>query len=171
MNPSPVRHCSFSVGIVVVVALAVLASPVPLCAKDDNVDLKPWPDAREGQIRFVIRLPEQANEDEFKVEILVGKTVTLDAVNQYWFGGSLTQETIAGWGYPFWTVEVGKEMAGTMMAVPEDAPRIPRLVPARFNNGLIRYNSKLPLVVYVPTGFETRYRIWSAGKSMEAQSE
>jgi ecotin len=119
----------------------------------------------------VIRLPEQANEDELKVEILVGKTLTLDVVNHYWFEGSLIQETIEGWGYPLWTVEVGKEMAGTMMAVPEDAPRTPRLVPVRFDDGLIRYNSKLPLVVYLPTGFETRYRIWSAGEPVEVPSQ
>ena len=27
---------------------------------------------------------------------------------------------------------------------------------------LVRYNSKLPLVVYVPAGSEVRYRIWAA---------
>jgi ecotin len=126
--------------------------------------------AGEGQTRFVIRLPKHENEDNLKVEILVGKTVTLDAVNQYWFGGSLLQETIEGWGYPLWQIKAGTEMAGTMMAVPEDAPKSRRFVPVRFGNGLIRYNSKLPIVVYVPTGFETRYRVWSAGEVLEASS-
>ena len=28
---------------------------------------------------------------------------------------------------------------------------------------LLRYNSRLPIVVYVPEGVEVRYRIWSAG--------
>ena len=27
---------------------------------------------------------------------------------------------------------------------------------------LIRYNSRIPIVVYVPKGAEVRYRIWSA---------
>jgi ecotin len=27
---------------------------------------------------------------------------------------------------------------------------------------LIRYNSRLPIVVYVPEGVEVRYRIWKA---------
>lgn len=165
------RRCSLSVGIVAVVALIVLASPVLLSAEDDNVDLKPSPAAREGQTRFAIRLAGKLHEDRFMVEILVGRTLTLDTVNQYWFGGSLIQQTIEGWGYPFWTVEVGKGMAGTMMAVPEDAPRIPRLVPVCFDSGLIPYNSKFPLVVYMPTGFEARYRIWSAGEPAQSQSE
>ena len=30
---------------------------------------------------------------------------------------------------------------------------------------LVRYNSRLPLVVYAPEGYEVRYRIWKAGKS------
>ena len=32
---------------------------------------------------------------------------------------------------------------------------------------LIRYNSKLPVVVYVPDEFEVRYRIWTAGDRVE----
>lgn len=32
---------------------------------------------------------------------------------------------------------------------------------------LVRYNSKLPVVVYVPEGVEVRYRIWSAGEGAE----
>jgi serine protease inhibitor ecotin len=36
-----------------------------------------------------------------------------------------------------------------------------------FSDQLLRYNSKLPLVVYEPSGFEVRYRIWAAGE--EAQ--
>jgi ecotin len=28
--------------------------------------------------------------------------------------------------------------------------------------GPVRYNSRLPLVVYVPEGLEVRYRLWKA---------
>jgi ecotin len=28
---------------------------------------------------------------------------------------------------------------------------------------MVRYNSRLPIVVYVPTGTEVRYRVWTAG--------
>jgi ecotin len=32
-------------------------------------------------------------------------------------------------------------------------------------DGLLQgYNSTLPVVVYVPQGFEVRYRIWTAGE-------
>jgi ecotin len=33
---------------------------------------------------------------------------------------------------------------------------------------LIRYNSRLPIVVYVPEGVEVHYRVWQAGQEIEA---
>jgi ecotin len=32
----------------------------------------------------------------------------------------------------------------------------------RGDGALLRYNSKLPVVVYVPVDFEVHYRIWTA---------
>ncbi len=32
---------------------------------------------------------------------------------------------------------------------------------------LLRYNSKLPIVVYAPKDVEVRYRIWSASEKVE----
>ena len=31
----------------------------------------------------------------------------------------------------------------------------------------IRYNSRLPVVVYAPDGYEIRYRIWKASEAIE----
>jgi ecotin len=56
------------------------------------------------------------------------------------------------------------------MAVDPNAPQVDRFVALVGEPYLIRYNSRLPVVVYVPEGAEVRYRIWSAGsetKTME----
>ena len=53
-------------------------------------------------------------------------------------------------------------MAGTLMAIDPDAPKEDRFVPLGGEPYLIRYNSRLPVVVYAPKGVEVRYRIWSA---------
>jgi ecotin len=53
-------------------------------------------------------------------------------------------------------------MAGTLMAVDPEAPKVPRFITIGGDPYLIRYNSRLPVVVYVPEGVEVRYRIWSA---------
>ena len=61
-------------------------------------------------------------------------------------------------------------MAGTLMAVDPDAPKVARFITLGGEPYIIRYNSRLPIVVYVPEGVEVRYRIWTTGakvKSME----
>ena len=47
-------------------------------------ELKAFPEAKSGMERFVISLPhkERAEEAEFKVELIPGKTMTTDGVNR-----------------------------------------------------------------------------------------
>jgi ecotin len=52
-----------------------------------------------------------------------------------------------------------------MMACP-GRRRHEAFVQLRGDGYLVRYNSKLPLVVYAPDGFEVRYRVWRAGNEI-----
>lgn len=123
-------------------------------------ELKAFPPAGEGMKRFVITLPEQSDEDLLKVQLLVGKTVLIDPHNRYFFGGRIEAETIAGWGYERLILKSLGPMAGTLMAVDPSEPKIDRFITLAGDPELLRYNSRLPLVVYVPNGVEVRYRIW-----------
>jgi ecotin len=58
-------------------------------------------------------------------------------------------------------------MAGTLMAVDPIAQKIERFITLGGEPDLLRYNSRLPLVVYLPEGVEVRYRIWRADKRVE----
>ena len=49
------------------------------------------------------------------------------------------------------------------MACPPDDKGIEAFVQVRGNGYLQPYNSRLPIVTYVPEGFSVRYRIWAAG--------
>lgn len=42
-----------------------------------------------------------------------------------------------------------------------------RFIPVVGEGFLLRYNSKLPIVVYAPKDVEVRYRIWSASEKVE----
>jgi ecotin len=130
-------------------------------------ELKAFPPAGEGMTRSVITLPPQADEDLLKVQLLIGKTVKLDPHNSYFFGGHLETETIPGWGYDKYVLKSLGPMAGTLMAVDPHEPKVDRFITLGGEPQLLRYNSRLPLVVYVPDGVEVRYRIWSGGKSSE----
>ncbi|MFY9316388.1 MAG: ecotin family protein [Burkholderiales bacterium] len=53
-------------------------------------------------------------------------------------------------------------MAGTLMVVDPNAPKVARFIALGGEPYLVRYSSRLPVVVYVPVNAEVRYRIWSA---------
>jgi ecotin len=54
------------------------------------------------------------------------------------------------------------------MAVDPNAPKVDRFITFGGEPYFIRYNSRLPIVVYVPEGAEVRYRIWEAGAEVKS---
>ena len=103
-------------------ALAMtLVSTTSLAA--DN--MKAFPPAEEGMVRYVINLPEQVDEAGWRAELLVRQTVQLDAANRYFFAGTLETETIEGWGFDRHILRKLGPMAGTLMAVDPRAPGPP----------------------------------------------
>jgi ecotin len=118
--------------------------------------------------RYVLHLPKQADESEFKVEPIVGKTVQFDEHNRHFFGGKIDQETIKGWGFTRYTVSTLGQMAGTLMTVDPRAPTIAKFVALGGDPYVVRYSSRVPIVVYVPEGVEVRYRLWRAGAEVKA---
>ncbi|MGQ0554532.1 MAG: ecotin family protein [Nitrospiraceae bacterium] len=115
----------------------------------------------EGMVWYVLQFPKQDDESAFKVELIVGKTVQVDERNRDFFGGRMEKETIKGWGFTRYKVSKLEPMADTLMAIDPNAPKAARFITLGGDPYLIRYNSHLPFVVYVPEGIEARYRIWS----------
>lgn len=113
-------------------------------------------------VRYVLPLPPDKNEDSLKVELIVGKTVKTDGVNRHFFAGRIEEETIQGWGFTRYILKQLGPMAGTLMGVPPGTPMVDQFVPIGGEPFLVRYNSRLPVVVYVPEGVTVRYRIWRA---------
>jgi ecotin len=143
--------------------LASLATLVVLAAVSRAADnMKAVPPADAGMSRYVIHPQPQTDENAFQVELLVGKTVKTDAGNRYFFPGTLETETIEGWGFDSSILRTLGPMAGTLMAVDPGAPQVERFITLGGEPRLLRYNSQLPLVVYVSDGVDVRYRIWRA---------
>jgi len=142
-----------------IMALAFL-TVISVVSAGDN--MKAFPPAEKGMVRYVLQVPKQDDESAFKVELIVGKTVQLEKGNNYFFGGEIQAVNIEGWGFTRYVVSKLGPMAGTLMAVEPDAPKVPRFITIAGEPYIIRYNSQLPVVVYVPEGVEVRYRIWSA---------
>lgn len=138
---------------------------MPLAHAADN--MKAFPPAEKGMTRHVLQLPAQSDESGYKVELIVGKEVETDERNRYFFGGVIEEKNIEGWGYNRYVVPKLGPMAGTMMAIDPNAPKVKRFISISGGPYLIRYNSRLPVVVYVPQGVEVRYKIWRAGDEVK----
>jgi ecotin len=126
-----------------------------------------YPAAPEGMERKVILLPhkERDADDDYRIEVVVGRVLPTDGVNRYSLGGELREVDIPGWGFSYFTVEGPLDApASTRVAGP--GTTAPRFVagPSR----LVPYNSRLPLVVMVPTGCEVRWRVWRASPEVHS---
>ena len=131
-----------------------------------NEDVSMFPKAKEGYIQYIIRVPKTENDASHKVELLIGKTILVDC-NQRSFFGKIKEVNLKGWGYTYLDVTSIEKGVSTMMACPK--PREEKFITLHApKESLRRYNSRLPIVVYVPQGYEVKYRIWSVSKKMEA---
>lgn len=123
-----------------------------------NKELKAFPAARKGFQRYVIQVPEKEKENNYQVEIIAGKTKKVDC-NQHGLIGKFQTKDVKGWGYTYYEYLSNGQTRSTLMACPD------KTLQDRFiaDSKLVRYNSRLPLVVYVPIGFQVKYRIWERG--------
>lgn len=154
-------------------ALIFLVSALNAAAATEEAvrNLQAFPPAEPGMKRLVIFVPPKKVEEDFRVQLLVGKTVLTDGLNRNFFGGQLETETIEGWGFDRHILRRLGPMAGTLMAPPPGAKPVERFVTLGGEPRLLRYNSRLPLVVYVPEGVEVRWRVWRADAKTRTAKE
>jgi phospholipid/cholesterol/gamma-HCH transport system permease protein len=88
-----------------------------VCSANAGDNMKAFPHPDQGQVRYVIQLAEKDDASNFQVELMVGKTIEIDDVNQYFFGGQIKSESIAGWGFTRYVVsELGPIMTAIVVA-------------------------------------------------------
>lgn len=131
-------------------------------SKDLAKELKPFPAAWKGFDRFVIDLPQRDAEDNYMVELMAGKTLKVDC-NNHGLIGSWQTKDVKGWGYTYYQYTSAGKTRSTLMACPD------KTLQDKFISSTkqVRYNSKLPIVVYVPKGFQVKYKIWERGAKEE----
>lgn len=135
--------------------------------------LAPFPKPAQSQRRQVIQLPELSNEQLYKVELLIGQTREVDC-NQHLLLGQLQSKTVDGWGYAYYVYEAAKSpdsgpiSVSTRMACPANKKERKFVAASLGEQGMLSYNSKLPIVVYTPDNIEVNYRIWKGEDKMTA---
>jgi len=129
---------------------------------EQHPELHAFPAAAAGQQRLVIVLParERGEEDDFQVELIIGKEMETDGVNLVRLAAVLEPRNLQGWGYTYYEAAGSGELISTLMAPPAGSKPVHRFVGG--TPLFIRYNSRLPIVIYAPEGYQVRYRIWQA---------
>ena len=144
------------------------APPAEAITINDPVDAFPAPEP--GFVRHVIHLPVGNYENDLKVELLPGKVIETDC-NTRQFIGQLQEKTLEGWGYTYYVLPNIEGPISTMMACLEDSKKM-QFVPVTGSAGsLLYYNSRLPVVVYLPEEVELRWRTWVATPVVSANSQ
>ena len=148
-------------------ACAVHSSPAqteraPLNASLINPEsvknLAPFPKSQAGFQRYVIHLPANGSDETDQVELIAGKTETVDC-NQHRLSGSISEKDLTGWGYSYYEFTAQGQMASTLMACPNSS-KVEKFITG--TTKLVRYNNRLPIVVFVPNGYALKYRLWKA---------
>jgi len=116
-----------------------------------------YPKATHDTKRHIIILPEHGKkkEKEYKVEIYVGKIMKVDSVNWHTLMGKFVEKKVDGWGYRYLCFEADGGVVRTLMG---GGKRIEKMVMSV--SKLVRYNSRLPIVVYTPKEYTVKYRFW-----------
>lgn len=140
-----------------------------LCASGkaaaEHPELGAFPPPEAGMQRFVITLPHKARgEDEsFRVELIAGRTMRTDGTNRVRLGNRIEPRTLQGWGYTYYEV-TGPSLAIETRMAPTTSP-VTAFVAAPSLQ--VPYNSRLPIVVYAPDGYQVRYRLWQGAAVTE----
>ncbi len=132
----------------------------------DKLEIKMFPKAKEGFKQVYFQLPIEADENALKVEFFVGKNEMVDC-NRYFMAGNIQEVTLEGWGYTYFTADTNGNIAGTLMGCPDNNKNNEFI---HLQPQLVRYNSKLPIVIYVPQNCDVKYRIWRADKDLQNAS-
>lgn len=135
----------------------------------------PMPEA--GMTRHLLILEPLADESQYRVELIVGKTIETDGVNHYSFAGKIEHVEIKGWGFHRYVVakDTFRNLMSTEIAPAPGTPKKNEFVQvggSRYPSitNLLRYNSTQPIAVYIPEGGEVRYRIWRADEQTQTMS-
>lgn len=137
--------------------IVALVSTQTFAQSSEDINMFPKPEA--NKVQKVIQLNPLENEEDFMVEVMIGKKTMTDGCNNYFLIGKLEEKNLEGWGYNYYNFESEGNIASTLMGC-FNTKGEEKVVYAETKK--VRYNSRLPIVIYAPKDVEVNYRIWKA---------
>ena len=142
-----------------------ISTAAPIVSNDDGT----WFDNYLDSAGVQSTSETEHNSATRTMELVAGQTMMTDGVNRMHLATKIESRPLKGWGYTFYEVTGRPIAASTRIAVPEGTPQKEAFVKGA--PLMIPYNSRLPVVVYLPKGLEIRYRIWSAEPEFKPASK
>ena len=138
-----------------------------------RMDLNDYPQPIAGQQRWVIQLPGllakrpdpvlSTNAVDWRVQLIVGRTIQLDCNQHHLAGQGLRMERLQGSEQRMlYSVAGAVKVMSTRMVCPPDEPMHESFLVLGSKPYLVPYNASFPIVVDVPGGLEVRWRLWKA---------
>jgi ecotin len=124
-----------------------------------------YPKAKDGEVRQHFIPPIRPNEENYKIEIAASKVMEADSANRQRMAGAFEEINIEGWGFTYYKLKADESKV--MSTLIGGGHPVKKPVPVG-QNLHIRYNSKLPVVVIAPKGYDIQYRVWSAPEKFES---
>ncbi|OPA78090.1 hypothetical protein BFG05_02450 [Campylobacter pinnipediorum subsp. pinnipediorum] len=122
-----------------------------------SYDLSIYPKPKDGFVQKVINLEPRNDEDSLRVEIYFGKDILTDCNYHFFVDGRLKELNLDGWGYKYYEFDGKDELANTLMMC--DGAKKSKFV--TYQDVLKpRYNSKLPIVVYVKKDIKLQVKVF-----------
>lgn len=132
----------------------------------NDKDYNMFPEAQSGMKKAMIFLDKLENENNYKVEIIATKMAKVDNCNTHNLSGQFNVENLDGWGYNYYVFNTKGFIMSTRMACPGNTKEEREVFAG--NTEFVRYNSRLPIVVYIPEDCMLKYKIWEPGEIQEA---
>ncbi len=134
-------------------------------SNDEVFDISMFPETEKDRVQWRIDVPQKENENDYKISLHVGKEMTVDC-NNHFLGGEIIEHNLEGWGYNYYTFETKGEVASTLMGC---APNSEKRMRVEAPEKTVRYNSRMPIILYAPEGYEVEFSIWEKGEKNSAQ--
>lgn len=133
-----------------------------------KVDPSIFPKAEKGYKKMVIEVPYSDNDANKKIEFSVGKWMDVDGCNTFNLMGTFEQKELQGWGYSYYVFKTNGNVTSTMMACP-GKPNRNIFVSAQPE--LVNYNGRMPIIIYVPDGYDVQFQIFKAENDVYRAAE
>ena len=161
----PVACFGAALSLSALVALAGVAIP--------RLNLTGYPEPAPGLKRWVIQpsglLPKSADPFisahplDWRIQLIVGQTVTLDCNTKRLAGSGMTMRMLPkASGKALLEVKGPVAVISTKMACPDDQPTRTSFLSLGKQPYLIPYNASWPIVVDLPENVQLRWRVWKA---------